>query len=122
MGTNSGMLVVSACVDTHIHIHTHTHSERDTRSTYECDLSQSSIRGLSCLRNACCVIALTTLLTHISPFVFSFCSPVSPFFSSFLSFFVVLPLQKRSRIAYSDEVRNELLGDDASSSENQVRC
>uniref|UniRef100_A0A3Q3ECQ7 Vesicle transport through interaction with t-SNAREs 1A n=1 Tax=Labrus bergylta TaxID=56723 RepID=A0A3Q3ECQ7_9LABR len=28
---------------------------------------------------------------------------------------------KRSRIAYSDEVRNELLGDDASSSENQVR-
>ncbi|XP_071401828.1 vesicle transport through interaction with t-SNAREs homolog 1A-like [Centroberyx affinis] len=26
---------------------------------------------------------------------------------------------KRSRIAYSDEVRNELLGDDASSSENQ---
>ncbi|KAM9336868.1 vesicle transport through interaction with t-SNAREs homolog 1A isoform 2-T2 [Symphorus nematophorus] len=27
---------------------------------------------------------------------------------------------KRSRIAYSDEVRNELLGDDASSSENQL--
>ncbi|XP_049614871.1 vesicle transport through interaction with t-SNAREs homolog 1A isoform X3 [Syngnathus scovelli] len=27
--------------------------------------------------------------------------------------------QKRSRIAYSDEVRNELLGDDASSSESQ---
>ncbi|KAI3365208.1 hypothetical protein L3Q82_010306 [Scortum barcoo] len=29
------------------------------------------------------------------------------------------PMKKRSRIAYSDEVRNELLGDDASSSENQ---
>ncbi|XP_049614869.1 vesicle transport through interaction with t-SNAREs homolog 1A isoform X1 [Syngnathus scovelli] len=28
--------------------------------------------------------------------------------------------QKRSRIAYSDEVRNELLGDDASSSESQL--
>ncbi|XP_056285757.1 vesicle transport through interaction with t-SNAREs homolog 1A isoform X3 [Pseudoliparis swirei] len=27
---------------------------------------------------------------------------------------------KRSRIAYSDEVRNELLGDDASTSENQL--
>ncbi|XP_031699981.1 vesicle transport through interaction with t-SNAREs homolog 1A isoform X1 [Anarrhichthys ocellatus] len=27
---------------------------------------------------------------------------------------------KRSRIAYSDEVRNDLLGDDASSSENQL--
>ncbi|XDV44314.1 hypothetical protein PO909_012614, partial [Leuciscus waleckii] len=31
-------------------------------------------------------------------------------------------LLKRSRIAYSDEVRNELLGDDASSSESQVGC
>uniref|UniRef100_A0A8C3FBM0 Vesicle transport v-SNARE N-terminal domain-containing protein n=1 Tax=Chrysemys picta bellii TaxID=8478 RepID=A0A8C3FBM0_CHRPI len=29
---------------------------------------------------------------------------------------------KRSRIAYSDEVRNELLGDDGNSSENQVGC
>nr|KAF6459707.1 vesicle transport through interaction with t-SNAREs 1A [Rousettus aegyptiacus] len=29
---------------------------------------------------------------------------------------------KRSRIAYSDEVRNELLGDDGNSSENQVEC
>ncbi|XP_010131480.1 PREDICTED: vesicle transport through interaction with t-SNAREs homolog 1A-like, partial [Buceros rhinoceros silvestris] len=27
---------------------------------------------------------------------------------------------KRSRIAYSDEVRNELLGDDGNSSENQL--
>ncbi|TRY76138.1 hypothetical protein DNTS_012922 [Danionella cerebrum] len=30
-----------------------------------------------------------------------------------------LNINKRSRIAYSDEVRNELLGDDASSSESQ---
>ncbi|KFP49900.1 Vesicle transport through interaction with t-SNAREs 1A, partial [Cathartes aura] len=28
---------------------------------------------------------------------------------------------KRSRIAYSDEVRNELLGDDGNSSENQIK-
>lgn len=36
--------------------------------------------------------------------------------------FFLFVLQKRSRIAYSDEVRNELLGDDGNSSENQVGC
>ncbi|KAK2530631.1 Vti1a [Columba guinea] len=47
-------------------------------------------------------------------------SPITDFpFQLLMSIVSGQRMQKRSRIAYSDEVRNELLGDDGNSSENQ---
>lgn len=90
-GTNLDVLVFSTCV-VRVHTHTHTrslrHIRRHTHNLQVYDLSPSSIRGLSCLRNACCVFASTTVLSHISPLVFSFCSPL---FLPSLLLFVLLP-------------------------------
>ena len=89
LGTNPDMLVFSTCVlAAQTHRDTLTHVQTHTTNLHVYDLSPSTIRGLSCLRNACCVFASTTVLIHISSLVFSFCPPL---FLPSLLLFVLLP-------------------------------